>query len=140
VLRQSRARYEALCADVRAEVRSGAAKLTSAREKAVLYHEKVLPLQQKLVAQTQLQFNGMFVGVFQLLQARRDEISAAGEYISALREYWTARAELERATGGGALPIGPASTQTSTTQPSDTQPQNAAPDSIEHHHHGENHE
>ena len=48
----------------------------------------------------QLQYNGMFVGVFQLLQARRDQIDAAREYIEALRDYWTARANLERAVGG----------------------------------------
>src|SRR5579859_3921596 len=133
VLRQSRSRYEALCADVRAEVRSSAAKLEGARQKAQLYHEKVLPLQQKLLEQTQLQFNGMFVGVFQLLQARRDEITAAGEYITALRDYWTARAELERDTGGAALPPGPASTQPATTQPLNTESQNPTGQMHEHH-------
>ena len=140
VLRQSRARYEGLCTDVRSEVRSASAKLKISREKAALYHDKVLPLQKKLVEQTQLHFNGMFVGVFQLLQARRDEISAGSEYISALRDYWTARAELERATGGGSLPLSHASTQPSTSQPSTTQPQNTAPESHEHHHHGDPHE
>jgi len=137
VLRQSKARYEGLCADVRSEVRLASAKLKISREKAALYHDKVLPLEQKLVEQTQLHFNGMFVGVFQLLQARRDEISAGGEYITALRDYWTARAELERATGGGTLPGASASAQPSTSQPAATQPQDTSPESHEHHHHGD---
>jgi cobalt-zinc-cadmium efflux system outer membrane protein len=136
MLRQSRARYQALCADARSEVRAAFARLQNARSKAMLYHDKVLPLQQKLVEQTQLQFNGMFVGVFQLLQARRDQISAASEYIAALRDYWTARADLERATGGGALPLAPPSTQPSITHLSVDVPENAAPESHDHNHHG----
>ncbi|HEY8749451.1 MAG TPA: TolC family protein [Tepidisphaeraceae bacterium] len=139
ILRQSRARYDALSADVRSEVRSGTLRLQNARAKAALYRDQVLPLQHRLVEQTQLHFNGMFVGVFQLLEARRAEISAGSEYIAALRDYWTARAELERATGGGALPQGsPAATQSATTHPStpDSQPMPADPH--EHHHHGAN--
>jgi cobalt-zinc-cadmium efflux system outer membrane protein len=139
ILRLSRARYEGLCADVRSEVRSASAKLKISREKAALYHDKVLPLQQKLVEQTQLHFNGMFVGVFQLLQARRDEISAGGEYIAAVRDYWTARAELERATGGGSLPLAQASTRPSTSQPATTEPHDTAPEAHEHYH-GDHHE
>ena len=40
---------------------------------------------------------------------KRDEIAAGQEYIAALRDYWTARAELERALGGR-LPLPPGST------------------------------
>ena len=33
----------------------------------------------------------MQVGVFELLQARRDQVAAAAAYIDTLREYWQAR-------------------------------------------------
>ena len=72
----------------------------SARAKAAFCREQVLPIQEQVVRQTQLQFNGMLVGVFQLLQAKRDEIDAAREYVLAVRDYWVGRAELERAVGG----------------------------------------
>jgi len=35
--------------------------------------------------------------VFNLLQAKRDEIAAYRGYIEAVRDYWIARTELERA-------------------------------------------
>jgi cobalt-zinc-cadmium efflux system outer membrane protein len=100
VLIQSQQRYLALAVDVRSQVRAAAIRMFSARAKAQLYHDQVLPLQEQVVAQTQLQYNGMLVGVFQLLQVRRDQIDVARQYIESLRDYWTARAALERAIGG----------------------------------------
>jgi len=113
LLRQSEQRYYALTVDVRAEVRGAIARLMSAREKALLYRDDVLPAAQDLLWQTQLQYNGMFVGVFQLLQAKRDQIDATRQYIEALRDYWTARADLERAVGGRLMPANPSTRPTS---------------------------
>jgi cobalt-zinc-cadmium efflux system outer membrane protein len=48
----------------------------------------------------QLEYNAMLAGVFQLLVAKRDEIDAGRGYIEALRDYWIARCDLERAVGG----------------------------------------
>ena len=42
----------------------------------------------------------MLLGVFQLLQARRDQIEAYQAYLDTVRDYWITRAELERASGG----------------------------------------
>lgn len=100
VLRQSRQRYEALALDIRSQVRTARQRMFAARAAAQLYHDEVLPTQQNYLAQAQLQYNGMFVSVFQLLEAKRDETDAAAQYIQALRTYWTSRAELERAVGG----------------------------------------
>jgi cobalt-zinc-cadmium efflux system outer membrane protein len=100
VLRQSEERYYALTLDVRREVRAGGARLSHARVKALLYRDEVLPTEQELGEQMQRRYNGMYAGVFELLRSRRREIDASGEYIEALRDYWTARAELERAVGG----------------------------------------
>jgi cobalt-zinc-cadmium efflux system outer membrane protein len=113
VLRQSEERYYAVTVDVRSEVRAASARLLNARTKALLYRDQVLPIEQDLLRQTQLQYNGMFLGVFQLLQAKRDQIDAAREYIEALRDYWTARADVERAVGGRLIPAIPATLPTS---------------------------
>lgn len=100
VLRQSRDRYAALAIEIRSQVRAARTRMLNARAEAQFYQAEVLPTQQRLLEQTQLQYNGMLVGVFQLLQAKRDEIDAAIQYVAALQSYWTARAELERAIGG----------------------------------------
>jgi cobalt-zinc-cadmium efflux system outer membrane protein len=100
VLRQSQQRFYAGAVEARSQVRLARTQLFSARSRVNFYRNAVLPVEEKLVAQTQLHFNGMYVGVFELLQAKRDEIAAGQEYIAALKDYWTARAELERAVGG----------------------------------------
>ena len=42
----------------------------------------------------------MLLGVYQLIQAKQAEFDAYREYIEALRDYWIARSDLERAVGG----------------------------------------
>ena len=41
----------------------------------------------------------MLLGVYQLLQARQAEFTAYADSITALRDYWIARSELERTIG-----------------------------------------
>ena len=74
----------------------------------------------------------MQIGIFQLLQAKREEIEAGREYVETLRDYWVARAELERVVGGTLKEV-VASTQPASgpaTVPSTPTKQNA------HVHHG----
>jgi cobalt-zinc-cadmium efflux system outer membrane protein len=128
-LRRSRAQRDALVLAARAEVRTAAAQLDAARERARRLRDIVLPLRKRIVEQTQLQYNAMHVGIFDLLRAKQDEVNAGAEYVSALREYWTARAKLERAAGGD-LPGGKSATQPATAPVSAPAPANPH----EHHH------
>ena len=99
-LRQTQDREAALAVSIRSEVRMQRDKLVAARDLAKYYREIVLPRRRRIVEQTQLQFNSMLVGLFQLLQAKQGEVEARRDYIGAQRDYWIARAELERAIGG----------------------------------------
>ena len=136
VLRQSRQRYAALALDIRSQVRAARARMFNARATAQFFHDEVLPTQQRYVQQAQLHYNGMFISVFQLLQAKRDEIDAAAQYIQALRTYWMSRVELERAIGGR-LPRG--EPVLPTTRPAGMPPATAPSGAgdHDHHHHGE---
>jgi cobalt-zinc-cadmium efflux system outer membrane protein len=100
MLRQSVERYFAAVVDARSEVRAASMKLTNTSQKARLYRDQILPAQQEILQQTQLQYNGAFSGVFDLLQAKRDEIDAQSQYVQSVRDYWIARVELQRAIGG----------------------------------------
>ena len=60
----------------------------------------MIPLRERLVAESQRFYNFMLIGVYQLLQAKQDEIAAYRGYIEAVRDYWVARSDLERAVGG----------------------------------------
>jgi cobalt-zinc-cadmium efflux system outer membrane protein len=85
---------------VRAAARAAAQRFVTARESARFHREQVLPTQARIVESTQLQYNAMQVGVFQLLDAKREQIEAGQGYIAALREYWLARTSLEQIVRG----------------------------------------
>ena len=98
-LRAAVARQEALLLAMRADVRAAHALLSAARARFEEYRARVVPLRRRVTEETQLQYNAMAISVFGLLQARQGELSAAHGYIEALRDYWKARIQLERAVG-----------------------------------------
>jgi cobalt-zinc-cadmium efflux system outer membrane protein len=108
--RQQERRLAGLAIDARSEVRLADARLRAARQTALHYRDNLLPLRGAILDQSQLHYNGMFIGAYQLLAAKQSEVEARRGYIEAIRDYWSARAELARALGG-ALP--PASTKES---------------------------
>lgn len=89
---------------VRAQVRRARTRMDRSRRLAEHYRTVLVPLRSKIIQQTQLEYNAMLAGVFQLLLAKRDEIDAGASYIEALRDYWLARTELESAVGGELAP------------------------------------
>jgi cobalt-zinc-cadmium efflux system outer membrane protein len=115
-LRRARQLHAATAIDVRAETRAAAIRLRAARERAEYLRNVVLPVRQKMVDEAQKQFNGMQIGVFQLLQARRQQIEAGSQYVEALRDYWLVRAGLQQLMSGrltpGAAPARPAEAAT----------------------------
>lgn len=98
-LRQSERRADSVALSIAAEVRRAYGALDSARGLARHYRKSLLPARRRVVALTQEQYNYMLVGVFELLSAKREEIRSYGDYVDAVRDYWIARAELERAVG-----------------------------------------
>lgn len=121
-LRQAVALHDATVVDIEAEVRSRVARLEGARARALHLRRSVLPLRGRIVAETQRFVNAMQETVFTLLVARQSEIDAEQAYIDALREYWSARAELERVVGGSFAALSPDEVLALETAPSLLQP------------------
>lgn len=96
----SRERQAAAAIGIRAAIRAARARALSAQERARHYRETMLPLRELIVNQTVLQYNAMQVGVFQLLQARREQLEAGRMYVATLLEYWRARAALDQLLAG----------------------------------------
>jgi outer membrane protein, heavy metal efflux system len=86
--------------EIRASTRVAAARLVAARDRALYIERELLPLRARIVNETERQYNAMSSNLFQLLTAKRSQVSAARTYVSALLEYWTARAELEQLLAG----------------------------------------
>ena len=71
-----------------------------ARQRVDYVQSTAMPLRRRVVEESQLQYNAMQVSLFDLLRAKQEEVNAGREYVEALRDYWVARAELEKAVGG----------------------------------------
>jgi cobalt-zinc-cadmium efflux system outer membrane protein len=99
-LREQENLYAARTVELKNAAQTAGARLKAARESALEYHDVLLPLRQRVLDQTELEYNAMAVGVFQLLQAKRQEIETARAYVALLGEYWLARNEVERLEAG----------------------------------------
>jgi cobalt-zinc-cadmium efflux system outer membrane protein len=98
--RQAERQLQAAAIRARAEVRRARARLLIARDMVEHYARSLMPLRERVLSETQLQYNGMQVGLVQLVAAKREQTEAYSGYVRALADYWSARAELERALGG----------------------------------------
>jgi len=110
-LRRAQARREELALDARSEVRSARNRHLTARSTVDYYRKSMIPLRERLVAQAQLQYNAMQIGLYQLLQAKQSQIAAYRDYIDVLRSYWVSRFDLELSVGGSLLAPPPPSGQ-----------------------------
>jgi cobalt-zinc-cadmium efflux system outer membrane protein len=106
-IRKARARQSELAVNVRAEARALRNRLLTERGVVEHYRTVLLPLRERIVNEAQLRYNAMLLGVFQLLLARREQIEAYRAYLESVRDYWSTRAELERAVGGTLTPPSP---------------------------------
>ena len=110
-LHQARAREAALAIDIRSEVRTARARLTFTRGVIRDFAARIVPLRERIVALSQERYNAMLLGVYELILAKQNEVNAYRDLIDAARDYWVARADLERAVGGRLEP-GAAPTKT----------------------------
>jgi len=122
--RQAKQRYLALEVAIRSEVREARARLLAARQVVTFFYDVWLPRKMQATSLWQERYNAMLEGTFRLLRAKGEEIDAGRDAIEALRDYWIARAELERAAGGRLpLPL-PVSSSTPAVE---SKPEPAAP-------------
>ena len=110
---QAKDNYAAQEVNVRSAVREVQASLLAARKSVEFSQKDLLPLRQKILGETMLQYNAMQKNSFDLLLAKEREQNAEQGGIEALRNYWLARVELERAVGGRLVvePAAPAPTK-----------------------------
>jgi outer membrane protein, heavy metal efflux system len=99
-LRQAQQEYYALGVRLRSTARAVRERLQGAQDRALYYRDVLLPLRERIVHETQLQYNAMQIGVIDLLRAREQEIQAAVAYVETLLDYWLARIDLEQILSG----------------------------------------
>jgi outer membrane protein TolC len=99
----------------RSEVRESHAAYRTAWEVARRYRDEIVPLRKAISEENLLRYNGMLIGVFELLADAREQANAVIGSIEATRDFWIAEADLETALlagspRGGAVRAGPATT------------------------------
>jgi cobalt-zinc-cadmium efflux system outer membrane protein len=97
---QAQDNYAAHEVNVRSEVREAQDALLAARAMVEFSQKNLLPLRQRILGETLLHYNAMQKNSYDLLAAKEREQMAEETRITALRDYWLARVELERAVGG----------------------------------------
>jgi len=99
--------------DARSEVREAYGAYRSAYDIARHHRDEIVPLRQRIAEENLLRYNGMLIGVFELLADARAQIASVNNTIESLRDFWLAQADLDMALIGKpnlSLPAGPAIT------------------------------
>jgi outer membrane protein TolC len=73
------------------------------------YKDEVLPLRKVMADENVLRYNGMIIGVFELLADARDQVSTVISAISADQQFWLADAALKANLMGRPMSVGLAS-------------------------------
>lgn len=94
-------RASAIAVNARSEVRMAYANYRTAYDLARHYRDEVVPLRKRISDETQLRYNGMLIGVFELLADARSQYMAVIGAIEANRDYWMADSALNMALTGG---------------------------------------
>jgi hypothetical protein len=68
------------------------------------HRDEIVPLKKRISDEQLLRYNGMLIGVFELLADARSQIASVNASIEALRDFWLAQADLDMALIGQAQP------------------------------------
>lgn len=114
---QAVARAAETAVNARSEVREAYAGYRSSWDIARHLQSEIVPLRKRISEENQLRYNGMLIGVFELLADARAQINAVNAGIDAQRDFWLARADLDMALigkpelGASAMPAAAADEQ-----------------------------
>ncbi len=86
--------------NARSEVREAYGNYRSAYDIARHHRDEIVPLRQRIAEENVLRYNGMLIGVFELLADARVQIASVNSAIESLRDFWIAQADLDMALIG----------------------------------------
>lgn len=84
-----------LAVDASSQVRDSYGTYRTGYDVAKHYLEEVVPLRKRIAEENQLRYNGMLIGVFELLADAREQITSVSQAINAQRDFWLADAALQ---------------------------------------------
>jgi outer membrane protein TolC len=84
----------------RSEVRESYSAYRTHHDLARHYRDEVVPLRKRISEENLLRYNGMLIGVFDLLADSREQVASVTGYVEALRDFWIAETDLQTALVG----------------------------------------
>jgi outer membrane protein TolC len=90
-----------LAIDARSQIREAEGQRRSAWQIARHHRDEIVPLRAQIAEQNLLRYNGMLIGVFELLADARTQIASVHDAIQAERDFWLADTDLQMALVGG---------------------------------------
>lgn len=99
---QSLHQAAATAINARSEVREAYGNYRASYDIARHHRDEIVPLKKRISDEQLLRYNGMLIGVFELLADARSQIGSVNASIEALRDFWLAKADLDMALIGRA--------------------------------------
>lgn len=87
-------RYESAVRGASSQLRESYGAYRTAYDVARHYRDEIVPLRQLMAEENMLRYNGMLIGVFELLADNRDQIASVTAAINAYQQFWLADAAL----------------------------------------------
>jgi outer membrane protein TolC len=84
-----------IAVDARSQAREAYTGYRTAFDLARHYRDEIVPLRKHISEENLLRYNGMLIGVFELLADAREQAAAVNSAIEVLRDFWLAEADLE---------------------------------------------
>ena len=94
-----------LAVDASSQVREGYGEYRTAYDIARHFRDEIVPLRKTISEENVLRYNGMLIGVFELLAEAREQIFSVVQAIDAQRDFWLADAAVQATLLG--RPMGP---------------------------------
>ena len=98
------ARYEGTVRSASSQLRESYSAYRTAYDVARHYRDEIVPLRKTMADENVLRYNGMLIGVFELLADTRDQIASVIAAISAYQQFWLADAALAASVIGQPTP------------------------------------
>jgi outer membrane protein TolC len=93
--RQALQRTAEVAVNARSQVREAYSAYRTSYDIARHYRDEIVPLRRKISDENLLRYNGMLIGIFELLADAREQVASVTASVEAKRDFWLASSSLQ---------------------------------------------
>jgi len=99
--RQAMQRTAEVAINARSQVREAYSAYRTSYDIARHYRDEIVPLRKRISEENVLRYNGMLIGILELLADAREQVGSVKAAVEATRDYWLADSNLQTALTAG---------------------------------------